>query len=131
MTKLVACIFHAEAEAEAARRDLLACGFKAEQIEVHGHVAAPPRANREGDDLEKAVEGIFDGLIPDADETARYVQAVNEGKRVVVLHAPDDTAAARAASILREAGGTPSSESDPLADASGPRVYSLADAPGS
>lgn len=132
MPKLIACVFHSSSAAQAARQDLLVEGYKDEQIQIHGaatpaHDDASP--NREGDDVSKVVEQIFNGLIPDAAETARYVKAVNDGKYVLALHVADDEAAAQAADILRAAGGTPATAAESQLSESAPRIYALKHTP--
>lgn len=132
MTKLIACVFHSSSGAKAARLDLLENGFNDEQIQIHGAATSPEDgqpASQEGDDIGKTVEEIFNGLIPDAAETARYVKAVNDGKYVLALHAPDESAASQAADILRAAGGAPATDAERLASESAPRIYALKHAP--
>ncbi len=113
---LIVCLFNSRRDAEAARDCLLRQGFEDARIRVEGaghttvstadgHATVAASARNVDPGLIGVIERMFSGLLLDNDEVAHYAHAVSNGRYVVALHVADDSAAARAASILHQFSG--------------------------
>jgi hypothetical protein len=124
MEKLIVSTFNSRRDADAARRRLRERGFDDARIRIEGGATAPTHTEEHG--LAGVITRMFSGILLD-DDIARYSHAVRDGKYVLVLHAPDDTAAADAALVLRGRDSPHSTET--VASLNGPEIYPLPNSP--
>lgn len=149
MERMIVCAFNSRRDADTARRRLLDNGFDDARIRVEGGEAAPTASvsayATEHPGLAGVIERMFSGILMD-DDVTRYAHAARKGQSVIAFRAPDDAAAASAASVLSEISSeieascsstaAQSKRSSDLRDAEmnittipGPRIYPLPNAP--
>lgn len=123
--EIVVGVYDSRREAEAARAQLLAQGLREQQIAIEegpaaGESALPPRdrvamgAPPEDRGLSGFIGRMFSGALMDDENNAQYTEALRSGRCLIVVRSETRMQSQAATTVLER---------------SGPRIYSLPNAP--